>query len=116
MELLKLIGIYLGGVYLLVCVLWVFFLAVMSLDRANADGKLTWMCKPFAYFVLFLGLVIDLVANVALTLLFLDTPHEFTVSERLTRYKQQGSGWRCTVAIWFAKHFLDPFDRRGQHI
>lgn len=102
--------------YVLLCVLWMFFLAVMSLDRANADGKLTWLCKPFAYTVLGLGLVIDIIANVAVTLLFLDPPKELTVSERLTRYKDHDSGWKHDIAIWFAKHFLDPFDRRGKHI
>ena len=84
MELLYAIASY----YLLICVLLVFFPAVMTLDRAN----------------------------IALTLPFLDLPAELTVSERLTRYKQQGSGWRCRAAVWFALHFLGPFDRRGNHM
>jgi hypothetical protein len=112
MEILYTIAAY----YVLLCVLWMFFLAVMSLDRAYADDKLTWVCKPFAYSVLIIGLVIDIAANVLVTLLFLDLPAELTVSERLTRYKDHYSDWRHTVAVWFAKHFLDPFDRRGKHI
>ena len=112
MELLYTVIAY----YSALCVLWVLFLAVMSLDRANRAGKLTWVCKPFAYALLAIGLLVDLLLQIALSIPFLDMPREFTVSERLTRFKNMGSGWRCTVAVWFAEHFLDPFDPRGKHI
>lgn len=106
-----------GYAFLSVTVLWIFFLAVMSLDKANAEGKLTTLCKPFAYVILFLGLLIDLFCQIFIfTFLMLDIPRELTVSERLTRYKDHDNGWRNKFAIWFAKHFLDPFDRRGKHI
>jgi disulfide bond formation protein DsbB len=102
--------------YAALCVLWVFYLAIMSLDRANREDKLTWVCKPFAYALLFIGLWVDLTVQIAATLPFFDPPRELTLSERLTRYKNQRTGWRYSTAVWFAKHFLDPFDPRGKHI
>ena len=60
----------------------------------------------------------EIVANsFVCTLIFLDLPREFTVSDRLRRYyeKQEQAGWRM-VLVNFVKPMLDPFDHKGPHI
>ena len=96
--------------------LWVFFLAVMSLQRAKAAGLLTRTALVLAYPVIVAGLLIDFVVNaLVMTVLFLDLPRELTVTARLKRHNRHGSGWRQRLAKWF-EPLLDPFDPDLDHI
>lgn len=101
---------------LLLWALWLFFLAVMSLKRAKDANLLTTTAKCFGYPVLFIGLVLDFLANVlVLTVLLMEIPRECTVTSRLKRHNATSSGWRKAVAAW-AEPLLDPFDPSGDHI
>jgi hypothetical protein len=101
----------LGALY----ALWVLFLAVMNLDRANQAGTL-------GNFALFLGFPLFLVAwalDVAInqtvgTVLFLDVPREWTLSERLERLKVS-TDWRGAWADVVLRRLLAPFDTSGRH-
>lgn len=105
------------GCVLLVFTLWIFFLAVMALDRAHYEGKLKGIVMYPGCVILAIGLVIDVICQITIfTVICLDLPREPTVSQRLTRYKNFDKGWRRKFALWFAHNFLDPFDRRGSHI
>lgn len=97
--------------------LWIFYLAVMSLDRARRAGQLAPIAKVFGYPVLWVGLALDLFVNVTLcTLLFLELPREMTVTARLKRHNSTAyGGWRQRLARWF-EPLLDPFDPTGNHI
>ena len=102
--------------FLLLYALWVFFLAVMSLKRAKDAGTLTFWNKVFGYPVLFVGLLLDFLANtLVLTVLLLELPREGTVTSRLKRHNTAGTGWRKAGAAW-AEPLLDPYDPSGDHI
>mgnify|MGYP006915280875 CR=1 FL=1 len=97
-------------------VLWVLFLAVMNLAQVRAEGKLHGFARWAGYTVLAVGLVVDLIVQVlAASLLWLELPREWTVSERVARLCQHGSGWRLRLALWFRRTLLAPFDRSGGH-
>lgn len=101
---------------LMLYALWVFFLAVMSLKRAKDAGLLTTTARVFGYPVLFVGLLLDFLANVfVLTVLLGELPREGTVTSRLKRHNATSTGWRKAVAKW-AEPLLDPYDPSGDHI
>ena len=101
-----------GSTYLL----WLFYLAVMSLAHAQQAGTLTTTAKVLGTPILFIGLLIDFVVNVfVMTVLLLELPQETTVTARLKRHNRKGSGWRQKFAKWF-EPILDPYDPKGDHI
>ena len=96
--------------------LWILFLAVMSLKRAYDDKTLSKPAYIFGLPLLVAGLLVDLFVNVTVaTLVLLELPREFTVSDRLSRLVKGRKGWRKTGACWFCQHFLDVFDPSGKH-
>lgn len=95
-------------------VLWVLFLAVMALKRAQDEGKLH---SGVAYYlglsVLVIGYVADFLVNLGpATLLFLELPQEKTVTERCNRHLLD-DGWRGAIAHWLCSNLLDPFQIGG---
>jgi len=96
--------------------LWIFFLAVMNLARAKDAGQLTATAKALGYPVLIVGYLLDCFVNVTvMTLLLLEIPQETTVTSRLSRHLEEGSGWRYEIAAWAAP-LLDPYDPSGKHL
>jgi hypothetical protein len=96
--------------------LWVFFLAVMSLKRARDAGTLSKFAWVLGMPVLVIGLLLDLVINVlVMSVVLWEIPRELTVTARLKRHNKQSTGWRLVVAKWF-EPILDPFDPSGDHI
>lgn len=96
--------------------LWILFLAAMNLRTAREAGKLPraalWLAVP----VVLLAFALDVIVNLTLgTLVFMDRPREWTVSERLSRYLP-GSDWRACAAMWIGENLLDPFDPSGSHL
>lgn len=99
-----------------VYVLWVFYLAVMSLKHARDAGRLSKTAAALGYPVLLCGWVLDFVVNaLVMTVMFLELPKEMTVTARLKRHNRHGSGWRQRLAKWF-EPLLDPFDPDLDHI
>jgi hypothetical protein len=89
----------------------------VGIDYALNEQKITPVCIPFAYMLyIFVFSVNMIVQYFIFSILFLDGPKEDTVSDRLSRYKNEHEGWRHDLAVWIGSHFLDPFDRRGYHI
>lgn len=95
--------------------LWVLYLAVMNLKRVKDAGNLPKAALILGYPVLFLGLFIDLICNILLSVILLEMPQEMTVTARLKRHNRDSGGWRKKVALWF-EVILDPFDPSGDHI
>ncbi|HWI02407.1 MAG TPA: hypothetical protein VNT52_01015 [Acidimicrobiales bacterium] len=99
--------------------LWLFYLAVMALKNARNRGTLTPIGKAFGYPVLFVGLALNVAANLTLySVLLLELPKrgEWLVSQRTKRHFRHGHGWRQKVAAFIAVHFLNPFDPAGTHV
>lgn len=103
--------------------LWVFFLAVMALQAARDQGKLTGWGRRIGLTVLVVGYALDLVCQILCTALFLEPPplqsgfpfFEATVSARVKRHVERGSGWRKALACWLRDQLLKPFDSTGRH-
>lgn len=96
--------------------LWLFYLAVMALKRAKIAGRLSRPALLLALPVLAVALAIDVMVNAVLvTLVMLERPREWTVSDRLTRHVHAGHGWRQAAARWVCVHLLDAFDPSGSH-
>lgn len=95
--------------------LWVFFLAAMNLARAQAAGTLPDVGKVLGLPLVALAFLLDVAINLtAGTVLLIDWPREWTLSERLERLKA-GTGWRAYLADWTLRYLLDPFDTTGGH-
>lgn len=96
--------------------LWSSYLAVMNLKRARDAGTLTKDAEHFGQLQLYWGLLLDFLYNITvLSILFLELPREFLITQRVTRHKLHGKGWRKEYAEWFCVNLLDPFDPDGCH-
>lgn len=90
--------------------LWVFFLAVMSLKKAYESDTLSKPLIVLGFPILLVGFTIDFLVNVFfMTIVLVELPKEFTVSERLKRHRNESSGYRLTVAEAFVP-ILNTFD------
>ena len=106
---------YVLGSFLVLYGLWFFYIAVMNLKRVKDAGQLSTFAKVLGYPVLFVGLVLDLIANVfVMSIVLLELPQELTVTSRFKRHNQAG-GWRKKVVAFF-EPILDPFDPSGDHV
>ena len=111
---------------------WGMYLAVMNLIQAkDTIHELTWQAKVFAYPLAIAGIIMDFLTNLFVgSIMFVDVPREWLLTERLQRYledmdeyydglaKNQPTSldkWRWTAALWVCTHLLDPFDARGYH-
>lgn len=106
------LGAAIGGLY----VLWLYYLAVMNLKRANDAQPLTGALKFFAMLVLVPGYVLDFVLNVTVfAVILFDFPRGLLVTGTLTYHVKNSSGYRHKVATWFCSTLLDRFDPSGCH-
>ena len=96
--------------------LWVFYLAVMSLKRAKDAGQLSKTALVLGAPVLWIGYLLDAFVNITLmTIVLMEFPKEILVTDRLIRHSKATSGWRLKVVYWF-QPLLDPFDPSGRHL
>jgi hypothetical protein len=66
--------------------------------------------------VLLTMIVCDVVMQMTLfTLIFLDIPRDFLVTQRLIRYRAQETGWRKHWADEICTRALNPFDPSKHH-
>ena len=72
---------------LILWALWILYVSMMNIDRAVEQKELPWQAKLMVYPTKFVFDLVEIVANTFVcTLIFLDFPKEFTVSDRLRRY------------------------------
>lgn len=98
--------------------LWILYVAMMNVDRSMISRELPWQAKILVYPTKVLFDIVEIISNTFIcTLIFLDFPKEFTVSDRLRRYyaNETTSKWRLAI-VYFVKPMLDPFDHKGPHI
>ena len=99
--------------YLAFAAMWLQYLAVMNLKENRS--KLTVAAKLWAYPMLWLGLLSDALFNLVIgTVVYVEFPHEILFTSRCNRHLAE-SGWRGSVARWFCRNFMDPFDPAGRH-
>ena len=98
--------------------LWLLWIVVSGLSRAQAEGRLSPHVIKVGTAVAYCALVWDVLCNVLIcTWLFLDMPREATLSQRLRRLVLT-TGWRQRLALWFAVDLINPFsaDPSDPHI
>ena len=86
---------------------WTLFLAAMCLKRALPE--LGTFAKVNGYVILAIGLPLDALFNVVVSVVFLELPHELLFSSRVNRL-EKGTGWRADLAHWFCERLLRPAD------
>lgn len=107
--------IYMAVTFAVVYLLFVFYAAVMNIQRVHEMGKLNLLGKVLGYPTLLIGYALDVLVNlVVMTVVMLELPREWTVTARLKRH-QASSGWRLAV-VKFLEPLLDPLDPSGDHI
>lgn len=95
---------------------WGMYVLVMGLYRAHLDKRLTKVTYCLAAPWLFVGVTVDVLANLIIApVVFLDPPREWLVTARLKRYIKQGVGYRANLANAICNHLLDVFDPKGNH-
>ena len=96
--------------------LWIYYLAVMNLQRVRDLGLLHPRAKVLGGVGLAIGYLLDAYLNIVLfTILSGRPPRELTVSERLKKYNKENGTWGKKLAVWF-EPLLDPYDPSGDHI
>lgn len=103
---------------LLLWLLWIFYLAVMNLQRVHKGGKLGRVALILGVPALAVGFVLDVLANLVIfTLILCEWPRwgEWTVTARLKRHLATSRGYRLAVAHWFETELLAEFDHKGYH-
>lgn len=95
---------------------WVFYLAVMHIDKMVAQGGATPQAHTLARTYIYpVGLLCNaLLAWTWAPLVFLAWPREFATTKFLNRMVERG-GWRAERALLIRHHFLNHYDRRGVH-
>lgn len=101
--------------FLTLYVLWVLYLAVMALKRADKEGKLSRPARWLGMPVLAFGYFLDAFANlIIMTVILFEFPQEWLVTSRVSRHVN-GSGRRAAIARFMCTHLLNPFDPSGKH-
>lgn len=94
---------------------WGMYVLVMGLYRAHLDKRLTPFTYGMAAPFLVIGLLMDVLANLTLaTLIFLEWPREWLVTQRLSRLMNT-FGYRQELARVVCSSLLDLFDPTGKH-
>lgn len=115
-------AVVLLGLWVFVYQLWLHYLAVMALKRADQTTGLKPAARLIGYWhVLPAGVVLDWLGNVLLTVPFLDPPHTpgELVTGRLQRYVSADpalAGWRARASWAFSAELLNDFDLPHGHI
>lgn len=96
--------------------LWILYLAVMNLQKARDNHRLSKLAYYLGLPALWLGLLLDFLTNMTvMTVLMLEFPRELLVTARVIRHKWDGEGYRQKLAAWLCDNLLDPFDPTGCH-
>jgi len=96
--------------------LWILYVFTMHVKKVLPN--LGPVAKAMAWPAVIVGVLLDWVVNMALTLAFWDPPGEWKelTTGRLKRYHEPSTAaWRTAVAEWMCDHVLDPFDPEGDH-
>ncbi|ARV17417.1 hypothetical protein AEP_00455 [Curvibacter sp. AEP1-3] len=111
----QVLGLVAGYLY----VFWLLYVLIMGFYRAYLSKRLTKPALVLASPALFVGVLVDLIANWTLaTVWFLEFPQRplELVTDRLSRYiGLQDDCWHKTHAVWVCQNLLDYFDPHDKH-
>jgi len=90
------------------------YVAIMKMREIKDEiYKLHWSVRWVCYFILFVGLILDVALNwILLTVAFYELPREFLTTARVVRHKHYSQGFRKIQADWWCYHWLTPFDSK----
>lgn len=101
--------LFLSACYVLMLVTWLFYLAAMNLIKLK--DELTGMAKFNGYILIIIGVTLDFLLNAIVgSLLFLEPPREWLLTDRLQRHKKKPDHWRFKIANYICGNLLNPFD------
>lgn len=108
---------YALAVILFLWVFWGLYVLVMGVYRAHLAKRLTRVTYALGLPWVVVGYAVDIVANIFVaSVVFLELPREWLVTDRLKRHIDTGLGtWRGYLAAWVCDHLLDVFDPSGEH-
>jgi hypothetical protein len=99
--------------YLAFASMWLQYLAVMNLKEHRS--KLTLAAKLWAYPMLIVGIFSDFLFNLVIgTIVYIELPKQLLFTSRCNLHLRD-TNWRGSVARWFCRNFMDPFDPDGKH-
>jgi hypothetical protein len=107
--------LWIVGIYLLLVVTWIFYVAIMSFkERLPVMGP---VAKFHAYLALFLfGYPLDLIANVIVSALaFQRFPKKPLLTGTLIYWQESTDARRAKWARLLCRELLNPFDPSGKH-
>lgn len=95
---------------------WGMYVLVMGIYRAHLSHRLKGLVLVLSLPFVAIGYLMDVFANLTIaSLVFLEPPREWLVTDRLKRHIARGTGWRAAKAEWICTHLLDYFDPSGDH-
>lgn len=105
-----------AGLLLLPLVAWLYYIAIMGMKRV--EDLLHPYVRAFGrFFLLPIGLLLDLAVNLEVCAAFLRLPRDWLLTGTLKRIQntEPSGSWRETVAVWLCVHLLNQFDPKGKH-
>ena len=98
---------------------WALYVLVMGVYRAHLAKRLSVSAYTFGVPWVAIGYGVDILANLTFaSVVFLDPPREWLVTDRFKRYIKDPAeygAWRYHIALWVCTHLLDVFDPTGDH-
>jgi len=97
---------------------YVLYITVMGIYRAYLDKKLKWYHWCLLWWVVLIGFVVDVLANITIAVIvFRELPKELLVTTRLTRYINDTNAHihNKMMALWICDNLLDLFDPTENH-
>ena len=95
---------------------WGMYVLVMGIYRAHLSKRLKGLALVLSLPFVAVGCLMDAFANVTIaSIVFLEPPREWLVTDRLQRHMHRSEGWRFWLAKYICDHLLDVFDPSGDH-
>ena len=94
------------GVFTFMLIGWMFANGIVWFEKTTKEDRKLWQ---WAYFVVFI--LLDVLWNwIFASIIFLQIPRHWTLSERLRDILRTDYGWRYDLAYWMCKYFIEPHD------
>jgi len=100
---------YAIAVLALISIVWLFYVAAMSLK--DKWGTLPIEAKVLGGAWVIVGYLLDVCLNIIMSPIFLEPPFELTLSSRLKRHREKSSGYRLRIADYICENLLNPFEK-----
>lgn len=97
-------------------VFWALYVYMMGVYRAFLSGRLKGLNLVMSSPILAVAFVVDFLMQITVfSVVFLELPRHWLVTNRLRAYMAGPDGWRKRWANHLCHYLLDPFDPTGAH-